>query len=158
MVTLNHICGVDKFANLRWVLEKGREFPPIVAPRADNKRILDAPDFLEAVQFKQRPFLSCSFVNRLQVSGDFLEILVRQLTGGVADLVNDALLNLGLWIAGRNRFGGPLRLSTQIMRMSWTPRFRRSSRTLSQNLLDSFSPIHIPSTSLFPSRSMPITM
>src|ERR1700692_3845778 len=52
----------------------------------------------------------------------------------------------------------PLRLSTQVIRMSSTPRLFSSFSTVSQNLDDSFSPIQMPSTSLQPSRSIPTTI
>lgn len=38
VVTLNHICCVDEFADLRWVLEKG-----IIPPGTDDKWIFGSP-------------------------------------------------------------------------------------------------------------------
>ncbi|MNJ62316.1 hypothetical protein D3C77_581540 [compost metagenome] len=58
---------------------------------------------IDPAQAKLLPL--CCFVDWLQVSGHFLEIFVRYIVSGIADLVNDTLLNFGLWIAGSNRFG-----------------------------------------------------
>ena len=52
----------------------------------------------------------------------------------------------------------PLRLSVQAMKMSSTPLFFRLFNTEAQYLALSFSPTHMPSTSLCPSRSMAIAM
>ncbi len=48
--------------------------------------------------------------------------------------------------------------SEQIIKISFTPRFFKSFNTPSQNLADSFSPIHILSISFFPSESTPSTI
>ncbi|MNN14818.1 hypothetical protein D3C81_1278990 [compost metagenome] len=65
MVTLDHICGVDEFADLRRVLEKSSKFVPIGPPGTDNEGIFRSPDFLETVEFKQGTFLGSSLVYRL---------------------------------------------------------------------------------------------
>lgn len=111
VVALDYVRGVDEFANFRWVLEEGQELLPVVAPRTDNERIFGSPDFFEAIQFKQCSFFGCGFVNRLQVSGHFLEVLVRHIACGIMNLVNDTLLNLSLRIACSNGF----RKATQIV-------------------------------------------
>lgn len=98
MVALYHVVRINEFANLRRMLKEGRDLGPVVAPGANNERILCTPRFLEAVKLKQ-----CRIFRRGLVDG--------------------------------------LQMSTQVMRMSCTPRFLSSFRTLSQNFADSFSPI-----------------
>lgn len=105
MVAFNHVGRVNQLANLGRVLEESRMLLSIVSPGTDNERVLGTPDFLKAIQFKKRSLLGCCLVNGFEIRGNFLEIFVRHVTVGVSDLVNDTLLNLGLWITGGNRLG-----------------------------------------------------
>ncbi|MDQ0195253.1 hypothetical protein J2T20_003625 [Paenibacillus wynnii] len=51
VVTLNHICHVDKFADFRGVLENGSEFLPIIPSGTDNKWIFGSPHLFKTVEF-----------------------------------------------------------------------------------------------------------
>lgn len=58
----------------------------------------------------------------------FLRILVGYIPGRITNLVDNALLNLGLRIAGGDRLrkaGEVIHTGNEDVRMSWTPRFRR---------------------------------
>lgn len=77
----------------------------------DDEWIFDAPDFLESVQFEQCPFLCGRFVDRLQIGSHFLEVLVGHIASRISDLVNNAFLDFGFWIAGSDH----LREVTQVV-------------------------------------------
>lgn len=52
----------------------------------------------------------------------------------------------------------PFNPSEHIINISLTPRFLSSFKTLNQYLADSFSPTHIPNTSLNPSGVTPLEL
>lgn len=52
----------------------------------------------------------------------------------------------------------PVNPSEHMIKISFTPRFFKSVSTDNQNLAVSFSPIHIPRTSLYPSSVTPKTI
>lgn len=103
MVALDHVRGIDELADFRRILEKCRELVPVAAPRADDEGILAAPCLLETIKLYKCHFFCCRFVDRLQIGRHLLKVLVGYIARGIADLVDDALLNLCLRIAGRNR-------------------------------------------------------
>lgn len=83
---------------------------------------------------------------------------VGHIFAGIAELMDDAVLNFRL---GKNSFNGsgkPVKLSVQAMKMSSIPRFFRLFSTVAQYLALSFSPTHMPKTSFLPSRSMPMAI
>lgn len=75
---------------------------PVVAPGANDQRVLLAPRLLELIQLLQGRMFGRRFVDGLQRAGDFLDVLVGDVFDGVTDLMDHALLYLGLRIAGRN--------------------------------------------------------
>ena len=53
-------------------------------------------------QFVQRRLFRRGFVDELQRGGNFLDVFIGYIFDRVANLVNDALLNFGLGVAGGN--------------------------------------------------------
>ncbi|MNT02473.1 hypothetical protein D3C72_1369730 [compost metagenome] len=105
VVAFDHVCGVDEFPNFRRVLEEGRKLPQLFHQEQTMSGYL-APQTSSKRSSSRSASGSCRcFVNGLQIDGNFLEILVRNVAGGVSNLVNDTLLDLGFRITSGNRFG-----------------------------------------------------
>src|SRR5690606_1088495 len=88
--------GVNEFTDQRVVLEVGTELRPVVTPRGDNNGILLAPLLLKHIKLVFSGFFADSPINQLQVSQERPRVLEGHILQAVANLVNDAALDLGL--------------------------------------------------------------
>jgi len=108
MVTLDDVRGINQLPDFGRILEERGQFIPVVPPRTHNQGILSAPSLFKLLQFVQRRFFRRGFVDGLQRGGNLFNVFVRHVFDRVADLVNDAFLNLGLGVAGRNGLAEPV--------------------------------------------------
>ena len=142
----------DDFSN---VISYGLSILGRAGSRMDWCRyIYSLPFITEQFQFIQGGFFCKSRIHKLQIRHELFDVFVGNKFCGVPDLMDDALLDLGLWVY---RLYGLREVSpsTQAIRISSTPRFLNPFMMESQNLALSFSPTYIPSTSFFPFMSMP---
>ena len=112
----------------------------------------------EGVQSIQGGLLVHGGVDRLQIGHEGLQVLVGHIFAGIAQLVDDTILDLGFWENGMDGRVKPCQIVRAGDENILYARFRRPLSTVAQNLALSFSPTHMPSTSLRPSRSMPMAI
>ena len=96
--TLNNVRRVYDFPNLRWIFKEGVQNLPVILPASDAGRILLPPSVSKDTQILLRFVQRDGSVDLLQVGNYFLDILVADIFGRTADLVDDAPLQTALWI------------------------------------------------------------
>ena len=114
----------------------------MVSPGLPDLGIFAVPFLTEFIQFGQGCFLCWRGIDQLEICHEFFQVLVGDVAGRVADLMNDAVLDLRIRIDGLNSLGELFNPSTQAIRISFTPRFLRPLITDSQNFALSFSPTY----------------
>ena len=97
MVALDGICRVYYLPDLLRIFKKYRLFSPVFIPGFQNIRVLFVPLLTEFLFRKFSVIEVHSAVDFLQISADFLAILVRYELAAVADLVDytELILRLG---------------------------------------------------------------
>ena len=100
MVAFDGICRVYYLPDLLRIFEKYSKFSPIFIPGFQNIRVLLIPLLTEFFLRKFGVIEVYSAIDFLQISADFLAVLVRYELTAVADLMNYAELILRL---GENR-------------------------------------------------------
>ena len=88
----NDVCRVDDLPDLRRVFKEGAQDLPVLLPAFHAGRILFAPGLGENTQRFFRLFQRYRRVDLLQVCGDLLDVLVADIFGGAADLMDNAAL------------------------------------------------------------------
>ena len=91
---LNSVSGVDQPAHLLRVLEISTQIGPIAPPGAGDFWVFLVPMFRENLQRVQGGSFVYRRVYRLEVGHERFQILVGHISGGIADLVDDAVLHL----------------------------------------------------------------
>jgi len=92
MHRLNRVGGVYHPPNVGWIFEIDRQ----IGPGLYDDGIFGSPFFLQVIQCGFGPFNGFSFINRLQICHELLLIFASHIFQGIADLMDDAELNLGL--------------------------------------------------------------
>src|SRR5690606_25989928 len=142
---------VDQLTN-RWVVFKIRaELCPVIPPRGDDNGILFAPLLVKGIKLLFSEFFRGRLIDFFEIGQEWLLIFTGNILQAVSDLMHTTALNLSFREGRLNRFSKPLRLSMQAIRISSSPRFRRSERTPSQKFAPSLSETYMPSNSLRPS-------
>lgn len=98
----NSVGGVDGFTDILRVLEVHRQIVPAVAPGAYDDGVLFAPLGVQVVQRDLCGAFGGGPIDSLQIVHERFLVFGADVLHGVADLVNDALLHLGVWINGFN--------------------------------------------------------
>ena len=96
MNCLHRIGGVDDRLHIVRVFEVGRQGRPLVAPEGDDQRVFVAPFFLQLVQRGLGRIERGSLVHALEIGHEGFLILGGEVLHPVADLVDDAMLDLGV--------------------------------------------------------------
>lgn len=107
------------------------------------------------IKSRQSLFFSGCFIDRFQILGHRFPLFPGDVTKRVSDLMNDTFLNFFPGKTASIAYEIPMRLSTEKISTSASPRFLSSLSTMSQYLADSVSQTHIPRHSLSPSRLIP---
>lgn len=94
--SFNGVSGVDQAPYLLGILEVGAEIGPVGSPGLGDFRVFLVPAFPKAIQSAQGCLLVHGGINRLQIGHKGFQILVRHVLAGIAQLVDDAVLDLGL--------------------------------------------------------------
>ena len=94
----NNVRRVYDFPNLRRIFKEGVQNLPVVLPAPDAGGILLPPGVCKYPQILLRFVQSDGGVALFQVGHDLLDILVADIFGRAADLVDDAPLQTALWI------------------------------------------------------------
>ena len=90
--TLDDVCRVYDFPNLRRIFKEGAQHLPVFLPASDAGRVLFPPCVGELPQILFCFLQRYSGVDQLQVSHELLDILVTDILGGTADLMDNAAL------------------------------------------------------------------
>ena len=93
---LDGIGGVNQPPHLLRVLEIGAQVCPVVPPGLEDFRIFPVPVLPESVQGIQCRLLIYGGINCLQISHERLQVLIAHIFTGIAQLVDNAVLNFGL--------------------------------------------------------------
>ena len=104
---LNGVGGEDQPAHLLGVLEVGTQIGPVGPPGLRNFRAFLVPALLKSVQGIQGCLLVHGGINRLQIGHKGLQILVGHILAGIAQSVDDAVLDLSLVEASMDRCAQP---------------------------------------------------
>ena len=88
----NNVRRVYDFPNLRRIFKEGIQNLPVILPALDAGGILLPPGVAEGTQILLRFVQRNGSVDLLQVCNHFLDILVADIFGRAADLVDDAPL------------------------------------------------------------------
>ena len=88
----DNVRRVYDFPNLRRIFKEGIQNLPVILPALDAGRILLPPGVAEGTQILLRFVQRNGSVDLLQVCNHFLDILVADIFGRAADLVDDAPL------------------------------------------------------------------
>lgn len=96
---LNDVGGIDQPPDFLGILEISTEIGPVVPPGAGNLGIFLVPAFRKDLQGTQGGVLIHCRVYRLEIRHERLQILVGDIPGGIADLVDD----VEKYLAGRYR-------------------------------------------------------
>ena len=105
--TLNGIGGVDQPAHLLGVLEIGAEIGPVGPPGLGDFRVFLVPALPKGVQSIQCCLLIHGGIDCLQIGHKGLQILVGHILAGIAQSVDDAVLDLSLVEASMDRCAQP---------------------------------------------------
>lgn len=100
---LDRIGRIDQAAHLLGVLEVGAQVRPILPSGLSNLRIFLVPFLRKSIQSVQSSRLIDCGVDCLQVCHERLDVLVGHIFAGIAELMDDAVLNFRL---GKNSFNG----------------------------------------------------
>jgi len=95
---------IDHPPNLFGIFVHGGKLVPMIPPGFHARRIFRAPDAFQLVQRQQGGFLGRRFVDGLERSCERLNVLVRDISRGTADLMDDAALDFCLRISGGDGF------------------------------------------------------
>lgn len=98
--TLNGVGSVNQPPHLLRVLEIGAQVCPVVPLGLGDFRIFSVPVFSESIQGIQCRLLVYGSINCLQISHERLQVLVGHILAGIAQLVDNAVLDLGLGKSG----------------------------------------------------------
>ena len=90
--TFDNICRIYDFPNLGRVFKESAQNFPVVLPALDAGGILLSPGVGENAQIILSLLNRHGGIDLLQVSNQFLDVLVADIFGGTADLVDDAAL------------------------------------------------------------------
>ena len=100
---LDRVRGIDQTADLLRVLEVGAEIGPVGSPGLRNFRVFFIPALPKGVQSIQRCLLVYSGIDRFQIGHKGFQVLVGHVLAGIAQLVDDTVLDLGLGEGSMNR-------------------------------------------------------
>ena len=153
---LDCVCRIDDPTHFVGKGVERDDLAPMASPGLGDCRVFSAPwAFGEGVQF----FLSgggvLGPVDLLQRRCDSLAVLVGNEVQRIADQVNDAGLDLGLWKHRGDRLRKALQAIDDGDQDVFEPRFFSSFMTRSQNFAPSVCSIHRPRISLVPSGRTP---
>ena len=98
--TLNCVGGVDQPAYLLGILEVGAEISPVGTPGLGDFRVFLVSALFKDVQGIQGSLLIYGGIDRLQIGHKCLQALVGHILAGIGQLVDDAVLDLGLGKGG----------------------------------------------------------
>ena len=104
MVAFHRVGGIDQATDFGWKSEEGGQIFPVVFPGADGNRIFVTPLFSQLAEMGFSTFTSGSLIHLLQIEHESLAIRPSDVLQAVANLVNDATLDLGLGEDGQDRF------------------------------------------------------
>ena len=96
MVAFQRVGGVDQATDLRGISEEGRQILPVVFPGTDGDRIFVSPFVSELTQLRFCAFAGGGLIHGLQIEHESLAIRPGNILEAVANLVNDAALDLRL--------------------------------------------------------------
>ena len=100
MHSLHSIGRIDRLLHVIRILEVGRQSGPFTAPGPNHHRVFVAPFGFQFIQGDLCGVEGGSLVNAFQVAHEGFLIFGRNVLHGVADLVDDAVLNLGVGVDG----------------------------------------------------------
>lgn len=96
--SLDDIGGVNNLPDLRRIVEEGAQNLPVFLPAFDAGGILPTPLLGKQPQIVLRLLQRYRRVDLLQVCRDLLDVLIADILGGTADLMNNAALEAALGI------------------------------------------------------------
>lgn len=94
--SFNRVRGIDQTSDSFRILKIRWKICPVIFPWLCNLRVFPAPFFVKAVQFCQCNFFCRSCIYTLQICHKWFDFFVRNKFRGVPDLMDYALLDLGL--------------------------------------------------------------
>ena len=102
--------GVDDLLHIVRVFEAGRQGGPLVAPGGDDHGIFDAPFLLQLVQrsLSLGRIKRGGLVHALEIGHEGFLVLGGDVLHRVVDLVDDAILDLGVGVDALDGFGEAL--------------------------------------------------
>ena len=96
IVTFDSVGRVNQPANLGWIGKEGGQVFPVILPRLDRNGILLAPRLAELQEVTLGLFAGTGLIDRFQIGHKVFALFPDRILQAVADLMNDAALNLGL--------------------------------------------------------------
>ena len=100
MFLLYHFWQYRAYFSVRYCLKIGAEIGPARPPGLGDFRVFLVPALPKGVQSIQGCLLVHGGIDRLQIGYKGLQVLVGHIFAGVAQLVDDAVLDLGLGEGG----------------------------------------------------------
>ena len=94
----DNIRRVYDFPNLRWVFKESAQNFPVFLPALDTGRILLPPGISKLAQILLRLVQGNGGIDFLQVCDHFLDVLISDIFGRAADLMDNAALQTTLGI------------------------------------------------------------
>ena len=95
---LDDIGGVNDLPDLRGIVKEGAQNLPVFLPAFDAGGILPTPLLSEQAQIVLRLLQCYRRVDLFQIRRDLLDVLIADILGGAADLMNNTALETALGI------------------------------------------------------------